>query len=102
MSSFFQTVPEREAESAPIAAGWVNPWTAALAALAGVLLLGGVIAVAVGFGIMGGWTDTVIGQAPGFDQGAAAAIVGAAAIGLGILVGTCWLVLGALGWSRRD
>jgi hypothetical protein len=101
MSSFFQTAPPRDPEATPAPRRVGNPWTAALAVLATVLVLGGVIAVIAGFGLMASSGDAVLGQSPGFDDGFAAAVVGGAVIVLGIVVGTCWLVLGALGWSRR-
>jgi hypothetical protein len=78
-----------------------NYWKAALGILAGVLVLGGIIAAGIGLSIVGDFGGTVLGQDQRFDEGVAAAIVGGAAIFLGVLVGAAWLVLGAIGWRRR-
>ena len=102
MSSFLQVVPESDADSGQAAARMVNPWMAALGVLAGLLLLGGVVTVAVGLSITGTWDDTVLGQNQGYDGGVATAIVGGAAIVLAVLVGACWLVLGAVALNRRS
>lgn len=101
MSSFFQLLPDADVESEPVRGRSVDPWRAAVGVLAAVLLVGGVIAVAVGLSILGGWENTVLGQSPVYDGGVATAIVGGAAIVLSVLVGTCWLVLGAIGAGRR-
>lgn len=102
MSSFFQTVPARDTDAAPATALVLNWWMVALGALAAVLVVGGVITVAVGFSTIGRYEDTVLGQIAEFDEAVAVAIVGGAAIVLGIVVGACWLVLGAIGRSRRN
>lgn len=102
MSSLFKLTPDadRDVDAGPrFVVG--NPWRAALGALAGVLVVGGLIAVMVGLSALQRFQDTVLGQSPEFDQGAIAAIVGAAAIALGVLIGACWLVLGAVVHDRR-
>lgn len=83
MSSFFQTVrsPDDE-QSVPAAAR--NPWFLALGVVSGVLLVVGLLTAMVGLSELGVIPDA-----------AAAAFV------LGIVVGTCWLVLGAVRWDRR-
>jgi uncharacterized membrane protein HdeD (DUF308 family) len=83
MSSFFQTVKSPDSEAAMPAAAQ-NPWVLALGVLSGVLLLSGLITVMIGLSAL-----------------RVLSLVGAAAIVLGIVVGTCWLVLGAVRWDRR-
>ncbi len=84
-------------ELAPV----VNPYTAVLAVLAVVLLIGGVITASIGLGTAGQFDGAVLGQSQGYDQAVATAVVGGATIVLGVLVGTVWLVVGAAGWYRR-
>jgi hypothetical protein len=81
--------------------GWQNPWMLAIAVVSGVLIVGGAITVAVGLADLAHYDNTVLGQDVHFDAAVATAIVGGAAILLGVLVGTCCLVLGAVGWDRR-
>jgi hypothetical protein len=102
MTSFFQTVQTGDAEAAAVTRVAVNPWKAVLGVLALVLLLGGMITVAAGLSVVGNFANTVLGEDQRFDAAVATAIVGGVAILLGIVVGTCWLVLGALGWTRRS
>ena len=100
MSSLFQTVPEHDADAATDTAAAPNPWMIWLGVLAGVLLLAGVITVMIGLGGVANFEDVVLGQSEAFDQAVATAVVGGVAILLGVMVGTCWLVLGAIGWRR--
>jgi uncharacterized membrane protein len=73
----------------------------ALGVLAAVLLLGGCITVATGLGAMTRFEGFVLGHDENFDSAVATAMVGGCAIVLGILVGTCWLVIGAVRRERR-
>jgi hypothetical protein len=100
MSSFLQTVrsPDDGSATTPVVR---NPWGLALGALAGVLLLAGLITVVVGVSALGNFDGVRLGVLPAFDEAAAVTVVGAAAIVLGIVVGACWLVVGAVHWDRR-
>jgi ABC-type Fe3+ transport system permease subunit len=100
VSSFFRTLSESGA--GPSRRLGLNPWTVALGVLAVVLVLGGLITVAVGLGTMEHFEDFVLGQDEKFDSAVATAVVGGVAILLGIVVGTCWLVLGAVKRERRS
>ncbi len=100
VSSLFKTLPDPAAPARRDRAR-VDPWIVALGALAGLLVLGGTVTVAVGLHVVGGFEGTVLGQDQRFDTGVATAIVGGAAIALGVLVGTCWLVLGSVSRVRR-
>jgi hypothetical protein len=79
----------------------MNPWMVALGTLAGALVLGGIITAMIGLNTVGNFGDNALGQNQRFDDAVAVAIVGGAAIFLGITVGAAWLVLGAIGFRRQ-
>jgi hypothetical protein len=101
VSSFFATTGPSETDTTRPSAAVPNPWKVVLGVLAGVLLLGGVIALTVGLATIGQFPETVEGEPATFDHGAVTAVAGGIAIVLGVVVGTCWLVLGALAHDRR-
>lgn len=79
----------------------VNPWFTALGISAALLLVGGAITAAVGIGQANEYGNAVLGTVPGFDAGIGIAVVGGAAVLLGVVIGACWLVLGATWWRHR-
>ena len=83
-------------------ARFVNLWRVALGVLAAVLLVGGAVTATIGLRTISDFDGTVLGQDATFDGGVATAIVGGVAILLGVAVGSCWLIIGALRWHREE